>query len=95
MSERNPYFDHFIECGYVDKEYMPLYYKQANAIALLSVSEGFGLSLIEGMHYGLPCISFDDIDAFEDIYDERAMVGVNSHENESVAKGLETLLTKQ
>ena len=62
-------------------------------MALMSLSEGFGLSLIEGMHYGLPCMSFTDVDAFEVIYDECAMIGVEDHSDEAVAKGSEQLLT--
>ena len=61
----------------------------------MSLSEGFGLSLIEGMHFGLPSMSFTDVDAFEDIYDDSAMVGVESHTDEAVANGLERLLTNK
>lgn len=87
--------NHFIACGVVDKELVPHYYEQGNAVALISLSEGFGLSLIEGMHFGLPCMTFTDVDAFDDIFDERAMVGVNNHSDEAVAKGLEQLLTNK
>lgn len=86
---------HFISCGPVAKDTVSLYYKQGDAVALMSLSEGFGLSLIEGMHFGLPCIAFSDIDAFEDIYDENVMIGVSAHDDESVAKGLEQLLGKE
>lgn len=95
LSDGNEYKDHFVECGNIDKELMPTYYQQGNVVALLSVSEGFGLGLIEGMHYGLPCISFDDIDAFEDVYNSNAMVGVSEHDNNAVAKGLQVLLTNE
>lgn len=95
LSQENEYADHFIECGNIDKELMPSFYLQGDAVALLSVSEGFGLGLIEGMHYGLPCISFDDIDAFEDIYNSNAMVGITNHDDRSVADGLQNLLTNK
>lgn len=95
LSKENDYFDHFIECGSIDKEMMPSFYMQGNAVALLSLSEGFGLGLIEGMHYGLPCISFDDIDAYEDIYNCNAMVGIAEHDDKTVARGLQILLTNQ
>jgi glycosyltransferase involved in cell wall biosynthesis len=74
---------------------MPSFYLQGDAVALLSISEGFGLGLIEGMHYGLPCISFDDIDAFEDIYNSDAMVGIAAHDDNAVAEGLHKLVTDQ
>lgn len=92
---KNEYKDHFIVCGNVDKELVPFYYQQANGVVLLSISEGFGLSLIEGMHFGLPCLTFDDLDAYEDIYNEKAVIGMHERKDESVAKGLEQLLTSQ
>lgn len=92
---KSMYKKHFIICGNVDKELVPLYYMQGNAVVLLSKSEGFGLSLIEGMHFGLPCLTFCDMDAFEDIYDKCAVVGVESREDSSVAAGLERLLTNE
>ena len=86
---------HYIACGVVDKELVPYYYSQGNGVALMSLSEGFGLSLIEGMHFGLPSMSFTDVDAYEDIYAPEAMVGVAEHTDEAVAKGLEILLTNK
>ena len=85
------YKEHFIACGIV--ELVHAYYSQGNGVALMSLSEGFGLSLIEGMHFGLPAMSFTDVDAFEDIYDSCAMVGVLEHSDKAVAEGLERLLT--
>lgn len=93
LSKGNPYQSHFIACGVVEKDLIGQYYEQGDAVALISRSEGFGLSLIEGMHFGLPCLSFSDMDAFEDIYDESAMVGVHDHSDEMVARGIELLLT--
>lgn len=84
--------NHFILCGNIDKELMPRYYEQSDAVVLLSKAEGFGLSLIEGMHFGVPCMTFTDLDAFEDIYNECAVVGIEDRSDESVAKGLEYLL---
>lgn len=94
MVSKSGYSKHFIICGIVDKEDIPIYYSQGNAVALMSVSEGFGLSLIEGMHFGLPCMAFSDIDAFEDIFDDSAMIGVNAHDDESVKNGLKLLLSR-
>ena len=61
----------------------------------MSLSEGFGLSLIEGMHFGKPCISFNDIDAFDDIYNPCAMIGVDLHNNEAVANGIRLLIERK
>ncbi len=84
---------HFISCGNVNKELVSLYYEQGNGVALMSLSEGFGLCLVEGLHFGLPCMSFTDVDAFEDIYDEKVMVGVAEHTDKAVSDGLKRLIT--
>ncbi len=79
-------------CGDIDKELVSQYYSQSNAVVLMSLSEGFGLSLIEGMHFGLPAMSFTDIDAYDDIYNESSMIGVKEHTDEKIAEGLMCLL---
>ena len=95
LSEKSRWSSHFITCGIIPKEEVGCFYDQCNAVALMSLSEGFGLSLIEGMHFGRPSMSFSDIDAFDDIYSPNAMVGVDIHSDEAVSKGMEKLLTKE
>lgn len=95
LSEGSRWASHFIAQGAVPKEQVAGYYEQCDAVALMSLSEGFGLSLIEGMHFGKPCMSFTDIDAFEDIYHPSAMIGVEEHSDTAVAEGMEHLLNSQ
>lgn len=95
ISEGSSWASHFIAQGAVPKEQVAGYYEQCDAVALMSLSEGFGLSLIESMHFGKPSMSFTDVDAYEDIYSPDAMIGVAEHTDEAVAKGLEQLLTKE
>ena len=92
---KQPNRDHLILCGSVDKTEMPNYYKAANGVILLSHSEGFGLSLVEGMHFGLPCMMFIDMDAFEDIYNLCGVVAVSERSNETVAEGLTQLVSQK
>lgn len=87
--------DQIIYCGVINKELLSFYYQQANAVALVSNSEAFGLSLLEGMHFGLPCLAFEDMDAFQDLYSEDVMVGVSQHTDESISLGLKELLTRK
>lgn len=94
MADSTEYREHFVVCGAVERKDILHYYQQGDAVALMSISEGFGLSLIEGMHFGLPCMAFSDIDAFEDIYDKSAMIGVYKHDDESVKNGLVLLLSR-
>jgi len=95
FAERTSFANHFIACGVVDKAFVPHYYEQGDAVALMSMSEGFGLSLIEGMHFGLPAMSFKDVDAYDDIYDECAMVGVEEHFDNAVAEGILRLINTE
>ena len=89
----HPYRNHLVLCGNVDKQYMDDYYKAADGVVLLSYAEGFGLSLIEAMHFGKPCLTFEDIDAFDDIYNERVVVGIQERSDEKVASGIVELMT--
>lgn len=93
LVSKSNYKEHLICCGMVDKQYMPDFFKSASAVVLLSISEGFGLSLIEGMHFGLPCATFTDLDAYDDIYNPCAMVGIARRSDEDVAKAIETIFT--
>ena len=42
-------------CGFVDSADMKEAYENAACYVFPSLFEGFGLSLIEAMHYGVPC----------------------------------------
>lgn len=93
--DESPFSRHLIYVGGVDKSQIADYYRVADATILLSYAEGFGLSLIEGMHFGLPCALFTDMDAFNDIYDSCSVVGIKNRSNEEVARSVELLLTKE
>ena len=90
--DNSPFKDQLIYAGMVDKADIPAYYESATATVLLSFSEGFGLSLVEGMHFGLPCAMFCDMDAYQDIYDPCAVIGIPKRSNHEVALGIERLL---
>lgn len=90
-----PESEHLVLCGGVDKFEMPEYYKSADGVVLLSYAEGFGLSLIEGMHFGLPCVMHHDLDAFDDIYDEMSVVEAKGRDDADVAEAIESLLSKE
>lgn len=91
--EDTGYKEHLILCGNIDKSKISSYYQEADAVALLSKAEGFGLSLIEGMHFGLPCMTFTDLDAFNDIYVEDAVIAIPNREDKTVVKSLIEMLS--
>ena len=80
-----------IYCGFIEKEKIYNYYMQSNAVALISDSEGFGLSLIEGMMHGLPSLMVEDMDAFADLYNNEAIVAIKSRNNDEIIQGIKKL----
>ncbi len=89
------YADHLKLCGGIDKKEMPKYYQAADGVVLLSFAEGFGLSLIEGLYFGIPCAMPFDLDAFSDIFDESASVCINNRSDDTVASNIEKLLSSE
>lgn len=69
--------------------------KNAGAVVLASKLEGFGLSIIEGYHFGVPAVCFDRIDAFEDLYHEKCMTPVGEYTDEALAQAIRTTLERQ
>lgn len=85
--------DHFVQCGFVSKGNMFEYYSQADAVALVSKSEGFGLGLIEGFSYGLPGLAVSSMDAIEDLKSDDALVVVEDLTTASIANGIRRLIS--
>lgn len=94
LIEENDLRDQLIVCGAVKKESVSEYYNIANYTVLASKYEGFGLSIIEGFSYGLPNLTFSDLGAVSALYDENAMIKINSRENHSLSHGVQSLLVR-
>ena len=60
-----------------------------------SLDEGFGLSIIEAYAYGVPTVTFSDLDAITDLYEANAMILVEKRNTESLAEGMKTALEKK
>jgi len=84
--------DNFRICGNIPKDVIGNYYAQADYTIMASISEGFGLSIIEGFSYGLPNLSFVDLEAVPDLFDQNAMVTIESRTDEALADGICQLL---
>lgn len=93
MVEESPYHSHLILCGSIAKNKISDYYNVADGVVLLSVTEGFGLSLIEGMSCGIPCAMFSDMDAFDDLYNSDCMVAIADRNTQSVSNAIVQLLS--
>lgn len=80
--------------GFVPREEMPSYWNKANFNLVMSKEEGFGLSMIEGFMYGVPTLTFGDLDAIEDIYSPDAFELFKSRSNKDICSGLAKALAR-
>lgn len=81
--------------GFVDRCELHKYYEMSDLNVLLSKSEGFGMSIIEGYLYGVPSIFFNDIDASRDLFFKDASMIIKSRDDESVEEVInKALLSK-
>lgn len=80
--------DRIFLLGFVPHEQLGNLYAQADFNILSSVNEGFGLSVIEAFVYGLPSVTFADLDAIPDLYDERAMLLCKDRSTEALADAI-------
>lgn len=79
-------------CGMQPKEKVSDFYHACDATILTSITEGFGLSIIEGFVYGKPNVTFADLPATPDLFDEKAMVLVEDRSNETIAKAMNKVM---
>jgi len=87
--------DRIIVTGFIPHEELHNYFAAADLNILASHDEGFGLSIIEGFVYGVPSVTFSDLDAISDLYDEKAMVLCDERSNEAFSKKIRFALEKQ
>lgn len=80
--------DHAIMLGYVPYEQMSNMYAQADFNILASISEGFGMGIIEAFVYGLPSVTFADLDAIPDLYHEKTMLLCQDRSTEALADAI-------
>lgn len=80
--------DNLILCGMQSKDQVASFYQACDATILTSIAEGFGLSIIEGFVYGKPNVTYNDLSAAKDLYDENAMVFANERTDEALAEAM-------
>jgi glycosyltransferase involved in cell wall biosynthesis len=78
--------------GYVDEEKLDEAYRHASAFVHTSFVEGFGMPVLEAMHYRLPVLCTSD-SATEEI-SKPYSVPVDPYRSESLARGLDTVTEK-
>ena len=78
--------------GFNDR--MDIFWKFCDVNLFLSLNDGFGLPIVEGYMHGVPCVTFEDLDATQDLYYSEAMLKVKDRSNESVTDTLKIALDK-
>lgn len=78
--------------GFNDR--MDIFWKFCDINLFLSLNDGFGLPIVEGYMHGVPCVTFEDLDATQDLYYPEAMLKVKDRSNESVTDTLKIALDK-
>lgn len=74
--------------GFVPREEMKGLWEKADLNVVMSKEEGFGLSMIEGFMYGVPTLTFSDLDAIDDLYNEVAFEIFKTRKNEDIRNGI-------
>ncbi len=77
--------------GYVDEAHLPALYSGAEAFALPSLWEGFGLPLLEAMACGVPVLT-SNRSSLAEVAGEAALL-IDPHDDGAIAEGLLRLLT--
>ncbi len=77
-----------ILCGIQPKEIVSDYFYACDATILTSITEGFGLSIIEGFVYGKPNVTFIDLPATPDLYDKRVMVLAENRSDQALSQAM-------
>lgn len=81
--------------GFVTPDKLKQLIAQADINIVASRDEGFGLSIIETGIMGLPTVTFSDLDAVEDLYDEKTMITCESRNTQAFAECIDEALQKE
>lgn len=84
-----------IVAGNIPRQQMAAYYQQAHFNVLASIREGFGMSIIEALQFGVPTLTFSDLDAVPDVYHPETMVVVDQRTDEALAQGMVELISRK
>ncbi len=81
--------------GFIEHKEIEKLLQVADLNIVASLDEGFGLSIIEAYAYGVPTVTFSDLDAVPDLYNANTMVLIEDRNTESLAEGMSIALQKK
>lgn len=83
------YPQNIIYHGFIERSELDELWASADLNVVASIVEGFGLSIIEGYSRGIPTLTFSDLSACIDLYDECAMICVDERTDTGLKNGIE------
>lgn len=94
MSEArlSPYTAGIHFCGFLSPEDTRTLLEKSCLNISASLDEGFGLTIIEAMSCGVPTLMYSDLDAFNDIYNEKSILGISDRSVQGLADGIQKAL---
>ncbi len=78
--------------GFVKDKELENAYLNASLYVMPSISECFGLVLLEAMHYGLPCIAFDNASGPKELLSKNTGILIKNRNKEDMAKRIVQIL---
>lgn len=85
---------HIQKTGYVSHDSISGYYAAADANAVVSLKEPFGLPYIEAMYMGIPTLTFTDIGSTKDVCFPETSICVSERSDQSLADGICAIIRK-
>lgn len=78
--------------GFLSKKEMEKYLLDSKIFVMTSITESFGIVLIEAMSYKIPCIAFDTADGARNLLNNKNGILVSNRSKETMIKDLISLL---
>ncbi len=89
--ETTAHRDDIIFTGHISNGQLPRYLAAATALTYVSVFEGFGIPILEGMSSGTPVIT-SNVSSMPEVAGNAALL-IDPHDPESIAKGMHKIIS--
>jgi len=81
--------------GFVGGKELEKAYRESSLYVMPSLSEAFGLVLLEAMHYGLPCIAFDSASGARNLLKNNVGILIKNRDIKKMASTIVSLLNNK
>jgi len=87
--------DNVLMHGFKNRNEINKIIKDCSLYCMTSFEESFGLSVIEAMAFGLPCVAFDDAKGVMEIIDKNSGIKITNRDKRKMAKKIIYLLNNE